>query len=185
MVDHTADANSVPVGESRRGFLAILAMAGGAVGAATILWPVIDALNPDAGSEAAARPVVTVSDIPENTARQVMWGGLPILIRRLTDKQLADNETVSMDDLPDPASLESRVAPANRHFVVVVGLNTATPCALEGNTPSEPRGDFDGWLCACDGSQYDPLGRARRGPSRRNLPIPRFTFINEAQIQLG
>lgn len=185
MAEPTANAANAPLGESRRGFLTILAMAGGAVGAGSIIWPLIDALNPDAAGEAVARPIITISDIPENSTKTVQWGGLPILIRRLTAKQIAANEIISMDQLPDPAELAARVAPGNGHFVVVVGLNTATPCLLQGNSPSDPRGDFDGWLCPCDGSQYDPLGRARSGPATRNLPIPRFSFINEAQIQLG
>jgi len=185
MAESTATATDAQGGEDRRDFLRLLAMAGGAVGVASIIWPLIDALNPDAASEAQARPVITVSDIPENSAKTVQWGGVPVLIRRLTDKQIADAAVVAMADLPDPAALAARVAPGNGHFVVVVGLNTATPCALEGNSPAEPRGDYDGWVCPCDGSQYDALGRVRSGPARRNLAIPRFSFINPAQIQLG
>ena len=57
--------------------------------------------------------------------------------------------------------------------------------ALEGNTPSDPRGPFDGWISPCDGSVYDPLGRVRGGPAAKNLTIPPFKFINDAQIQFG
>jgi ubiquinol-cytochrome c reductase iron-sulfur subunit len=32
---------------------------------------------------------------------------------------------------------------------------------------------------------YDPLGRVRSGPAPKNLAIPRFTFLNDTQIQLG
>lgn len=185
MAEPTANATAAHGAESRRDFLRLLAMAGGAVGAASIVWPLIDALNPDATGEAEARPVITVSDIPENSAKTVQWGGVPVVIRRLTDKQIADNTVVAMSDLPDPAEASTRFAPGNGHFVVVVGLNTGTPCQLEGNSPADPRGDYDGWVCPCDGSQYDPLGRVRSGPAKRNLAIPRFSFINKAQIQLG
>lgn len=185
MAESTANANSAHGEESRRDFLRILAMAGGAVGVASVIWPLIDALNPGAVGEAQARPIITVSDIPENSAKTVQWAGLPVLIRRLTDKQIAENTVVAMSDLPDPERIAARVAPGNGHFVVVLGLNTGTPCQLEGNSPSDPRGDYDGWICPCDGSQYDPLGRVRSGPAKRNLAIPRFTFINPDQIQLG
>jgi ubiquinol-cytochrome c reductase iron-sulfur subunit len=185
MVESTANPDAAPAGFDRRDFLRILAMAGGAVGAASVAWPLIEALNPDAAGEAQARPIITVSDIPENSAKAVQWAGMPILIRRLTDAQIAAATVVAMADLPDPAQISSRVAPGNGHFVVVVGLNTGTPCRLEGDSPSDPRGNYDGWICPCDGSQYDVLGRVRSGPAKRNLAIPRFTFINDDQIQLG
>ncbi|MBU6397039.1 MAG: ubiquinol-cytochrome c reductase iron-sulfur subunit [Rhodospirillales bacterium] len=185
MAESTAKPGAVPDEAGRRDFLRILAMAGGAVGAASVVWPLIDALNPGAAGEAQARPVITVSDIPENSAKKIYWAGMPVLIRRLTDQQIADAEVVAMTDLPDPAELSARVAPGNGHFVVVVGLNTGIPCELEGNSPSGPHGHYDGWICPCDGSQYDVLGRVRSGPAKRNLPIPRFAFIDDAQIQLG
>lgn len=174
-------------GESRRDFLTILAAATGAVAAGAILWPVIDALNPDAAAADAAHLVVNVSDIAENTAKTVQWGGLPITIRRLSAADAAANqdELVVPDNLADPADYASRVDPNYPRFVVVIGLNTATPCALEGDQPSDPRGDFNGWVSPCDGSQYDPLGRVRRGPSTKNLAIPHYSFINPAQIRLG
>jgi ubiquinol-cytochrome c reductase iron-sulfur subunit len=181
----TAAQHATTHGASRRDFLSILTAATGVVAAGTILWPVIDALNPDAASLGTARLIVTVSDIPENAAKTVQWGGLPITIRRLSAQDIANNQFVVPATLPDPADFTARVNAGYPSFVVVVGLNTATPCALEGDSPADPRGDFNGWVCPCDGSQYDPLGRVRKGPATRNLVIPRYTFINAAQIQLG
>jgi ubiquinol-cytochrome c reductase iron-sulfur subunit len=174
-------------GESRRDFLTILTAAAGAVAAGAILWPVIDALNPDAAANGQAHLIVTVSDIAPGTAKTVPWGGLPITIRRLSAADTAANqdELVIPDNLPDPANFASRVNAGYPSFVVVVGLNTATPCALEGDGASDPRGDYNGWVCPCDGSEYDPLGRVRKGPAAKNLAIPHYTFINPAQIRLG
>ncbi len=101
-------------------------------------------------------------------------------IRKLTPKQIADNQVVDPDSLPDPASSSDRVKPGYDSFVVVVGLNTGRPVSWRA-MPSDPRGPFDGWLCPCDGSVYDPLGRVRSGPATKNLAIPRFTFLNDAQ----
>jgi ubiquinol-cytochrome c reductase iron-sulfur subunit len=181
----TAASHTTAHGASRRDFLTLLTAATGAVAAGTILWPVIDALNPDAAANGAARLIVTVSDIPENTAKTVQWGGLPITIRHLSAADIAANQFVVPESLADPADFTSRVNAGYPSYVVVIGLNTATPCALEGDSPADPRGDFNGWVCACDGSQYDPLGRVRQGPAKKNLVIPRYTFINAAQIQLG
>jgi ubiquinol-cytochrome c reductase iron-sulfur subunit len=172
-------------GESRRDFLTLLTAATGVVAAGAILWPVIDALNPDAVSDAAAHLIVNVTDIAENTAKTVQWGGLPITIRKLSGADIAANQFLVPDSLPDPASFADRVNAGYPSFVVVVGLNTGTPCELEGDAATDPRGDFNGWVCPCDGSEYDPLGRVRKGPSAKNLAIPRYTFLNAAQIKLG
>ncbi len=172
-------------GDSRRDFLKILTVAAGVVGAGAVAWPFIDALGPDAEGTAAAHLIVNVSGIPENSAITVTWNGLPIYIRKLTPQQIADTQAVALTALVDPATFNSRVKPGYDSYVVVVGLNTGAPCALEGNTPSDPRGPFDGWISPCDGSVYDPLGRVRGGPAAKNLTIPPFKFINDAQIQFG
>jgi ubiquinol-cytochrome c reductase iron-sulfur subunit len=156
---------------SKRDFLKILTVATGAVAAGAIAWPFIDALNPTRESLAAARPIINVGGIAENTALRFVWLGQPIYIRKLTAAQIA--------------SFADRVKPGYETFVVVVGLNTGIACELEGNDPADTRGPFDGWLCPCDGSVYDPLGRVRSGPAPRNLVIPRFTFLNDTQIQFG
>jgi ubiquinol-cytochrome c reductase iron-sulfur subunit len=170
---------------SRRDFLTILTVAAGAVGIAATVWPFIDALAPNADRNAVAHPVIDVAGIREDTGITVMWAGQPIYIRRLTKQQIAESQNVVPDSLPDPASYSERTKPGYGDIVVVVGLNTAAPCLLLGNEPSEPRGPLDGWISACDGSVYDPLGRVRRGPASRNLAIPPFTFLDKAQIQLG
>ncbi len=172
-------------GVQRRDFLKILTIATGAVGAAALAWPFVDALNPDRGEQASAYKIVEVGGIAENTGIAVTWAGLPIFIRKLTPKQIEDNEFVVSDSLPDPAAFRDRVKPGYESFVVVVGLNTGIPCEVMGNDPTDTRGPFDGWLCPCDGSVYDPVGRLRGGPAPRNLAIPRFTFLNDTQIQFG
>jgi ubiquinol-cytochrome c reductase iron-sulfur subunit len=169
----------------RRDFLKILTVATGAIGGAALAWPFIDALNPDADAQAAARMIVNVGGIAENTAMAVTWNGLPIFIRKLTAKQIADNQFVVTDTLPDPADFTDRVKPGYESYVVVVGLNTGISCEVIGNDPADPRGPFDGWSCPCDGSVYDPLGRVRGGPAPKNLAIPRFTFLDDTQIQFG
>ncbi|WP_297368439.1 ubiquinol-cytochrome c reductase iron-sulfur subunit [Acidocella sp.] len=169
----------------RRDFLTILAGAGGLLASAAIAWPLIDALAPHGDAAAGERMIVTISDIAENSAITVYWAGLPIYVRKLTAQQISANQNTVPSTLPDPATYAARVQPGYESFVVVVGLNTATPCMLEGNAATDPRGPFDGWLSPCDGSAYDPLGRVRAGPARRNLAIPPYKFLNANQIQLG
>ncbi len=182
--DAAASLYAVP-GSVRRDFLKILTVSTAAIGAAALAWPFIDALNPDATAAAIAHKIVDVGGIAENTGIAVTWGGLPIFIRKLTTKQIADNEFIVTSTLPDPVDTAQRVKPGYESYVVVVGLNTGIACEVLGNNPSDTRGPFDGWLCPCDGSVYDPFGRVRGGPARRNLAIPRFTFLNDSQIQFG
>jgi ubiquinol-cytochrome c reductase iron-sulfur subunit len=183
--DTAAHGGGQAASASKRDFLKILTIATGAVGTGAIAWPFIDALNPTREALALAKPIVNVGGIAENTALRFVWLGQPIYIRKLNAKQIADNEFVVPDSLPDPASYTQRVKPGFETFVVVVGLNTGIACELEGNDPADTRGPFDGWLCPCDGSVYDPLGRVRSGPAPRNLAIPPFTFLNDTQIQFG
>jgi ubiquinol-cytochrome c reductase iron-sulfur subunit len=185
MLEHAEQIAEELISETKRDFLKILTAMSGLVGLGALAWPLVSALGPDADSAAAGQMIVDVAGIPENSAIRVVWQGLPVYIRKLTKQQMADNQFVVPSALPDPADYTSRVKPGYESYVVVVGLNTGTPCELEGNAPSDPRGPFDGWLCPCDGSVYDPLGRVRGGPAPRNLAIPRFTFLNAAQIQFG
>lgn len=169
----------------RRDFLKILTVAAGAVAVGAIAWPFIDALNPTQAALALGQPIIDVGALAPDSAMRIVWLGQPIYIRKLTDKQIADNQFIVPSTLPDPASFNDRVKPGYESFVVVVGLNTGIPCELLGNSAAEARGAFDGWTCPCDGSVYDPLGRVRSGPAPRNLAIPRFTFLNATQIQFG
>ncbi|MDE8347864.1 MAG: ubiquinol-cytochrome c reductase iron-sulfur subunit [Acidocella sp.] len=169
----------------RRDFLKILTVSAGAVALGATVWPFINALNPTADDLAIANPIIEVGAIAPNSAVRVMWNGQPIYIRKLTPQQIADNLAVVASSLPDPADFTSRVKPGYESFVVVVGLNTGIPCELLGNSPTDARGPVDGWTCPCDGSIYDPLGRVRSGPAPNNLAIPRFSFLNATQIQLG
>ncbi len=181
-IDTTGDEVEAP---AKRDFLKILTVSAGAIALGATAWPLIDAINPTASEEAVAQPIVNVGGIAPNTALRIMWLGKPIYIRKLTPQQIADNQFVVPESLPDPASYTDRVKPGYESFVVVVGLNTGIACELLGNNPTDTRGPFDGWSCPCDGSVYDPLGRVRSGPATKNLAIPRFTFLNDTQIQFG
>jgi ubiquinol-cytochrome c reductase iron-sulfur subunit len=170
---------------AKRDFLKILTVSAGAVALGATAWPFINALNPTTDELAISNPIIEVGGIAPNTALRVMWLGQPIYIRKLTPQQIADSQAVVPSSLPDPADYTDRVKPGYESFVVVVGLNTGISCELLGNSPTDPRGPLDGWTCPCDGSIYDPLGRVRSGPAPKNLAIPRFTFLNATQIQLG
>ena len=171
---------------TKRDFLKILTVSTGAVAAGAIAWPLIDALNPTRQSLATARPIVNVGGIAENTAIRIVWLDQPIYIRKLTTQQIDDNEFVVPSTLPDPATYTDRVKPGYETFVVVVGLNTGIPCELEGNDPLRPPRPVSmaGSARAMAACTTRWAGSAA-GQQRKNLAIPRFTFLNDTQIQFG
>ncbi|HET9146583.1 MAG TPA: ubiquinol-cytochrome c reductase iron-sulfur subunit [Acetobacteraceae bacterium] len=172
-------------GEPRRDFLKILIGSTMAVGAAAVAWPFLDYLGSDADARAQGVVDVDVSPIAANSGITVRWRGKPVFVRRLTPKQLAAVQATPMKDLIDPASFASRVSPGGESWVVLVGLCPHRGCIPLGNKPSDPRGPYDGWLCPCHGAAFDAVGRVRRGPAERNLPVPPYRFASPTMIRIG
>ena len=58
-------------------------------------------------------------------------------------------------------------------------------CTHLGCVPIGHQGNFEGWACPCHGSQFDAVGRVRRGPAPINLPIPPYAFQTDTKIRIG
>ena len=80
----------------------------------------------------------------------------------------------------DPTPETTRVQHGHEQWLVVVGI-----CTHLGCIPLDKEGPYGGWKCPCHGSQYDALGRVRRGPAPANLPIPPYAFLNDTKIRIG
>ena len=74
-----ADAQQ-PVSEepTRRDFLYLATGAFAAVGAANVVWPLIDQMNPDASVKALASLEVDLSAIETGQSVTVTWRGKPV-----------------------------------------------------------------------------------------------------------
>ena len=177
---------------SRRDFLLIATGAFAAVGAAAVLWPFVDQMNPDAASLALASIEVDVSQIDRGQSITVMWRGKPVFIRNRTDQEVQSAKEVPLADLKDPiarnlnldanapATDENR-APADREqWLVMVGV-----CTHLGCVPLGQQGDYGGWFCPCHGSHYDTAGRIRKGPAPENLLVPTLAFVDDTTIRIG
>jgi ubiquinol-cytochrome c reductase iron-sulfur subunit len=169
--------------QSKRDFLYLAAGAVGAVGVASAVWPMIDALNPSADVLALASIEVDLSPVAVGQAITVTWRGKPVFIRHRTEEEIEAARSVPLDDLVDPATDESRVIEAP--WLVMVGICTHLGCVPLGQKPSDPKGDFGGWFCPCHGSHYDTSGRIRKGPAPRNLEVPTYAFEGETTIAIG
>lgn len=163
---------------NRRDFLFLATGAFAAVGAANIVWPLIDQMNPDASVKALASIEVDLGEVEVGQSITVMWRGKPVFIRHRTENEI---ETARNDDnanLIDPQSDLERVQ--KDEWLVMVGI-----CTHLGCVPLGQAGDFNGWFCPCHGSHYDTSGRIRKGPAPTNLEIPPYNFVNDTRIKVG
>ena len=169
------------VDQSKRDFLYIATGAFAAVGTVGAILPFIGQLAPDAATIAAGAPIeVDLGPVAEGQIMHVVWRSQPIFVRHLTAKEIEENKSVPNTAMIDPASAASRVQAGHDQWLVVTGI-----CTHLGCIPLDKEGPYGGWKCPCHGSQYDALGRVRRGPAPANLPIPPYAFLNDTKIRIG
>ncbi len=179
--DHADEAN-------RRDFLVIAGNAFAAVGAASLLWPFIQQMNPDSSAKALASTDVDLSHVKEGQAITVMWRGKPVFIRNRTKKEIEEARSVDLAKLPDDgpeAADEKRVKSGHDNWLVLIGICTHLGCIPKGQAMGDAKGDYDGWFCPCHGSHYDTSGRIRKGPAPHNLAVPPYEFVSDTKIKIG
>ena len=186
-----------PKQPSRRDFIFLATGAFAAVGAASIAWPIVDQMNPDATALALSKIEVDISQLERGQAITVKWRGKPVFIRRRTEEEIQMASRVDIDSLPDnnarnynlspdsAASDENRSLDENGEWLVMGGVCTHLGCVPKGQSLGDSKGDFGGWYCPCHGSHYDTAGRIRKGPAAKNLDIPAAEFINQNVIRIG
>ena len=186
-----------PDSGTRRDFLLVAGSAFAAVGTAMALWPMIDQMNPDAGTLAESSIEVDLAPVALGQALTVLWRRKPIFIRHRTPQEIDASQKVQLnilrDDnarnpaLPDSADAkdDNRVLKGHDEWLVLIGICTHLGCVPGGQRSSESKGPFGGWLCACHGSAYDTAGRIRKGPAPRNLDVPPYVFLSDTKIQIG
>ncbi|MEN3793393.1 ubiquinol-cytochrome c reductase iron-sulfur subunit [Fulvimarina sp. MAC3] len=177
---------------NRRDFLYIATGAVGAVGAAAVVWPFIDQMNPDAATLALASINVDVSQVAEGQSITAKWRGKPIFIRQRTAQEVEEAKATALSELKDPiarnanlpgdapATDENRAALDKEAWLVMVGVCTHLGCIPLGQS-----GNYDGYFCPCHGSHYDTAGRIRSGPAPQNMAIPPFSFSDDTTITIG
>ncbi len=194
MADTTAHpADSGAAGEpTRRDFLLIATGAFGAIGAASLAWPFIHQMNPDAAALALASTEVDVSSMQPGQSIKVFWRGKPVFVRYRTEAEVAEARAVPLEALKDAAARNANLgdnvdaSDANRavagreEWIIMVGV-----CTHLGCIPLGEQGDFGGWFCPCHGSHYDTAGRIRKGPAPENLAIPEYAFVSESILRIG
>lgn len=185
MSDKTKQSKSLDAPDSpeRRDFLQVVTTAVGGVGAACALWPFLDSMNPAADTLAEATVEVDLTGIQPGQGKTVMWQGSPVFVRRRTPEEIEYAQNMSEGDMLDPEADSERVK--KPEWLVVIGVCTHLGCVPTGQKPTEPRGEYKGWLCPCHGSQFDVSGRVCKGPAPTNLPVPPYTFVDENTLKIG
>lgn len=165
---------------TRRDFLYVATGAVGAVGAAAIVWPLIDQMNPDASTLALASIEFDVGAIEEGQSVTIKWRGMPVFVRHRTAAEIEVANAVPLSDLKDPETDAQRVLEGHEEWLIMIANCTHLGCVPVGEA-----GDFDGWFCPCHGSHYDTAGRIRKGPAPKNLVVPPYEFMSDTLVQIG
>ena len=163
---------------NRRDFLFTASYTVGAVGLGATIWPFIAQMNPDRSVKALATTEVDISQIEPGKSITVLWRGKPVFIKRRTQSEISEAESVSLNELIHPEKDQDRVKKSE--WLVMLGV-----CTHLGCVPLADKGEYNGWFCPCHGSHYDTSGRIRKGPAPTNLEIPPYEFTNENTIIVG
>jgi ubiquinol-cytochrome c reductase iron-sulfur subunit len=183
---------------SKRDFLYIATAAVGVVGAASVVWPLVDQMQPDAATIAAGAPLeVNIGAIEPGQQIVVKWRGHPIFVvnrtpeslKTLQDPQLLDRLRDPNSDVEQqPKYAENWHRSLKPEYLVLVGVCTHLGCIpkFEPDKGTVTPDWLGGYFCPCHGSKYDLSGRVYAGvPAPYNLPVPPYTFVNDKTLRIG
>ena len=169
--------------ENRRDFLYLTAGLLIGAGATAALWPFMHSMNPSGDVRALETIDVDIAPIAKGQSVTVVWQGKPVFIRRRSVDEIEAAEQTSLAELRDPQRDADRVV--KPEWLVLVGVCPHLGCVPKGQRLKAQRGDWNGWHCVCHGSQFDTSGRIRKGPSPKNLPVPKYEFLDDTAIRIG
>ena len=179
------DDSLAPEGERRRDFIYVATGAFAAAGAATVVWPLVNQMNPSADVLALASVDVDLAAVQVGQAIKFSWRGKPVFARHLTPAEIETANKVDIGSLRDPQTLADRTKPGNAQWLITLGVCTHLGCVPLGAAEGEARGDFGGYFCPCHGSHYDTAARVRKGPAPKNLEVPQYAFKTPTSVTIG
>ena len=168
---------------TRRDFIYLSTITIGGAGVAAFIWPFLKSMNPAEDTLALGSTEVDLSNISIGQSITVKWRGKPVFIRRRTQEEISEANSVDVAVLRDPMSDKDRVQ--KEEWLVLEGICTHLGCVPLGQKMTDTKGEYDGWFCPCHGSHYDTSGRIRKGPAPDNLAVPPYQFISDTIIKIG
>ena len=172
-------------GVRRRDFINIAAVGFAGVGGVSVLYPLINQMNPSADVLALASIEVDVSQIQEGQAIKTIFRKQPLFVRHLTKPEIAAADAVPVSDLRDPQTLAERTVEGKTQWLITMGVCTHLGCVPLGAAEGENKGEYGGYFCPCHGSHYDTAARIRKGPAPKNLEVPEYKFTSDTIVQIG
>ena len=182
---HREEALAEEQGHRRRDFINIAAVSFAGVGAATVVLPLVNQMNPAADTLALASTEVDVSQIQPGQSIKTIFRKQPLFVRHLTPQEIAAANAVPSGELRDPQTLAERTKPGKEQWLVTMGVCTHLGCVPLGAGEGEIKGEFGGYFCPCHGSHYDTAARIRKGPAPTNLVVPDYVFRSDTVIEVG
>jgi len=159
----------------RRDLLTTSALALSATGLLATLWPIFSAMQPD--EEARARQQIFHTSRLEDTGQALVnIDGTPILIFRRSPEEIAAFAKATAATAQDQSHRSQRP-----HIMVVNARCPADACTVMRNET------YTGGIlrCPCCASTFDLAGRRTAGRATRDLDIPAYRFLSDAEIELG
>ncbi len=172
-------------GVRRRDFINIAAVSFAGVGAAALVYPLVNQMNPSADVLALASIEVDVSKIQPGQTVKTIWRKQPVFIRNLTPQEIQAANAVPLGELRDPQTLAERTREGKANWLITMGVCTHLGCVPLGTAPGENKGEYGGYFCPCHGSHYDTAARIRKGPAPTNLEVPEFEFASDTVVKIG
>ena len=124
-------------GVRRRDFINIAAVSVAGVGAAALLYPLVNQMNPSADVLALAQIDVDIAAIRAGQAIKTIWRKQPIFIRNLTPAEIQAANAVDVATLRDPQTLAERTKDGHRNWLITLGVCTHLGCVPLGAAEGE------------------------------------------------
>jgi ubiquinol-cytochrome c reductase iron-sulfur subunit len=175
----------LPENPRRRDYLTYAAVAVAGVGAAVVVLPLVNSMNPSADVLAQSSTEIDLSAIEPGQAIKTSFRKQPLFVRNLTPAEIAAADAVPLSSLRDPQTLEQRTAEGHTNWLITLGVCTHLGCVPLGAGEGENRGPFGGYFCPCHGSAYDTAARIRQGPAPKNLEVPKYVFTSDKIVVVG
>ena len=185
MTSDTDISAGIEDGVRRRDFINIAAVSFAGVGAAAVVLPLVNQMNPSADVLALSSTEIDISAIQPGQAIKTSWRKQPVFVRNLTAAEIAAAKKVPLSDLRDPQTIDERTKPGKENWLITLGVCTHLGCVPLGAAEGENRGDYGGYFCPCHGSHYDTAARIRKGPAPKNLTVPPYEFTSDTVVTIG
>ena len=174
----------------------VVALAFVGVGLLLAARPFFAQMAPNPATPVPETTDVEIGEIGPGDHTTVTWGGLPVIVMRRTSTEIAASRAVPVEVLVDRfarnerLSAEALATDVNRtlasspQWLVLIGVNPHSGCRLRV-LDADARFNDETFVCPCDGSRFDALGRVRGGPARTNLRVPLYNLVNPQRMRIG